>query len=65
MHIHISGINYGPKGEKNHLPLKESDFKYADCIRALKDFNVKGCIICESPILEYDSLLLKETYLKL
>jgi deoxyribonuclease-4 len=65
MHIHISGINYGPKGEKNHLPLNESDFNYIDCMKALKDFDVKGCIICESPILEYDSLLLKETYFKL
>lgn len=65
MHIHISGINYGPKGEKNHLPLMESDFDYVSCLRALKHFGVKGCIICESPILERDGLLLKETYNKL
>lgn len=65
MHIHMSGINYGPKGEKNHLPFEESDFRYIDCLRALKDFNAKGCIVCESPILERDALLLKETYLKL
>lgn len=62
MHIHMSGINYGPKGEKNHLPFEESDFNYKACIKALKDYNVKGCIICESPILEKDALLLKETY---
>jgi len=62
MHIHISGINYTSKGERNHLPLLESDFKYKECIKALADFNVKGCVICESPILENDALLLKETY---
>lgn len=62
MHIHMSGIHYGPKGEKNHLPFLESDFNYKECIRALKDFNAKGCIICESPLLEKDALLLKETY---
>lgn len=62
MHIHLSGINYGAKGEKNHLELKESDFKYSLCLSALKKFNIKGCIICESPILERDALLLKETY---
>lgn len=62
MHIHMSGIHYGPKGEKNHLPFLESDFNYKDCLKALKDFNAKGCIICESPILEKDALLLKETY---
>ena len=22
LHIHLSGINYGPKGEKNHLVTK-------------------------------------------
>lgn len=65
MHIHLSGINYGPKGEKNHLPFKESDFKYKECLMALKDFKAKGSIVCESPILERDALLLKETYYKL
>jgi deoxyribonuclease-4 len=65
MHIHVSGINYGPKGEKNHLPLEESDFNYRALLKALKDYDVKGCIICESPILEKDAILLKETYMDL
>lgn len=65
IHIHVSGINYGLKGEKNHLPIRESDFKYNDFIRAIKDYKVKGCIICESPILEQDALFLKELYYKL
>lgn len=65
LHIHISGINYGLKGEKNHLPLEESDFNFTQCMRALKDIGAKGCIICESPILEKDALLLKETYAKI
>lgn len=65
IHIHLSGINYGPKGEKNHLPFDESDFNYKACLQALKDFGAKGCIVCESPILERDALLLKETYYKL
>lgn len=65
LHIHMSGINYTGKGERNHLPFLESDFKYIDCLKALKDFNVKGCIICESPMLEKDALLLKETYEKI
>jgi len=25
MHLHVSGIDYGPKGERKHLPLKDSD----------------------------------------
>ena len=65
MHIHLSGINYGAKGEKNHLSFAESDFNYTDCLKALKDYKVKGCVICESPILEKDAALLKETYNRL
>lgn len=62
MHIHLSGINYGAKGEKNHLPFQESDFNYKDCLKAFKNFDIKGCIICESPMLEKDALLLKQYY---
>ncbi|SHE92765.1 TIM barrel protein [Clostridium fallax] len=62
MHIHLSGIHYTNKGERNHLPFLESDFNYKDCLKAFVDYNIKGCIICESPILEKDSLLLKSYY---
>ena len=62
MHIHLSGINYTAKGERNHMPFSQSDFNYKDCLKALVDFKVKGCIICESPILENDALLLKNYY---
>jgi len=60
----MGGINYGEKGEKNHLPLLESDFNYTDCLRALKDYSVKGCVILEGPMVEKDALLLKNTYEK-
>jgi len=62
MHIHVSGIAYGQKGEKKHLNLPESDFNYVELLRALKDFSAKGLLICESPSLEGDALLLQETY---
>ncbi|GAA0724458.1 TIM barrel protein [Clostridium malenominatum] len=65
MHIHISGINYGAKGEKNHLPFLESDFNFTAAMKAFKTFDIKGCIVCESPILERDALLLKDTYISL
>ncbi|MBP2030109.1 deoxyribonuclease-4 [Methanohalophilus levihalophilus] len=64
MHIHISGIEYTPKGEKNHLVLKESDLNYHDLMKALKDFSAEGLVICESPNLEADALLLQETFEK-
>ncbi len=65
MHIHVSGIAYGPKGEKNHLNLEESDMNYRDLIRAFVDKNIKGCVVSESPNLEGDAILLKKLYLKL
>ena len=64
MHIHTSGINYGPKGEKNHLLLDESDMNYKDLARAWKDFKISGVVICESPNIEGDALLLKKTWEK-
>jgi len=62
MHCHVSGIEYSEKGERNHLVLKESDFNYKELLRALKEFNCAGLIICESPNIEQDALLLKKTF---
>jgi len=64
MHIHVSGIEYGERGEVRHLNLEESEFKYLDLIRAFKDFGVKGVVISESPNIEGDALLLKKSYLE-
>ena len=62
MHIHLSGIEYGPKGEKRHLPLEETELKYEDVLRALIDFEAAGWLTCESPILEEDALILQGLY---
>lgn len=64
MHIHVSGIAYGDKGEKNHLLLNESNFNYKDLMRALKEFKVKGVLICESPDIEGDALLMQKYFEK-
>ncbi len=65
VHFHVSGIEYGPKGEKNHLILEESDFRYRDLLRAFRDRGVEGIVICESPNLEEDALLLQRTWREL
>lgn len=65
MHIHITGIAYGPKGEKHHLNLEESDLNYKELLKVLKDFNAKGVVISESPNIEKDALLMKKAYEKL
>lgn len=61
-HAHIAGIEYSAKGEKKHLNLEESDFNYKDLLKAFKDFDVKGVIVCESPNIEDDAKLLKDYY---
>ncbi len=65
VHMHFSGIAYGPKGEKHHLPLKESDAKWEDFLRVLKKRKIEGTVVCESPLLEKDTLLMQKTYKKL
>ena len=65
MHIHITGIAYGPKGEKNHLNLKESDLQYEELLKSLKDFKVKGVVVCESPNIEGDALMMQKIYSRL
>ena len=62
MHIHTSGINYTAKGERNHMPLKESDLKYKELVKAWKVFGIKGIMISESPNIEEDALLLQKVY---
>lgn len=62
LHAHVAGIAYGEKGEKHHLDLKDSDFRYKDLMRALADFKVRGVLICESPNIEQDSLLMQKAF---
>jgi len=62
MHLHVSGIDYTPKGERKHLELEKSDFNWKELLRALADSGVEGFCICESPTLEKDALLLQKTY---
>lgn len=94
LHIHVSGIEHSPKGEKNHLTflrsldeykeqgievegiepawaelplnrLEPNKFNWQDLLKALKDMNVGGFIVCESPVLELDALLMQQYYHKL
>ncbi len=62
MHVHVSGIEYSAKGERYHLNLKDSDFKYKELLKALKEFNCKGVVISESPNIEEDALLMKKCF---
>jgi len=62
VHIHIAGIHYGDRGEIKHLNLEETDYRYDEWLQALRDLAVEGMVICESPNLEADAVMLKKLY---
>lgn len=62
LHIHLSGIEYSAKGERNHLPIRESDFDVKALFAALRERHCSGRILCESPNLETDALYMQEVW---
>lgn len=62
LHIHLSGIEYSEKGERKHLPISEADLDIKALFKSLKTHDADGRIMCESPILEEDALLMKNIW---
>jgi deoxyribonuclease-4 len=62
MHIHISGISSNSKGDLKHLNLEDSKFDWRGLLRVLKERDCAGYIICNSPNLEEDALMMKSFY---
>lgn len=62
LHIHLSGIQYSAAGEREHLPVRESDLNVAALFKALKVCGCGGRILCESPIMEEDALYLMQLW---
>ena len=64
MHCHTEGIHFGDTGERYHMNLEDSKINFQDLVKTWKEFKIKGVIICESPNIEKDALLLKNLYSK-
>jgi sugar phosphate isomerase/epimerase len=62
LHIHVSGIEFGPGGERRHVPLMKSRFRWRDLLRALREVRASGWVICETPAMEEDALRLQRFY---
>jgi len=62
IYVHVSGIEYGLKGETRHLSFADSHFNWKDLLQAFEYLKVKGLVICESPNLENDALMIQEYY---
>jgi deoxyribonuclease-4 len=65
LHIHLSGIDYGAKGEKEHLTLADSDLDLKALLRALRQFGCGGRMLCESPAMEEDALVMRQAWLEM
>ena len=64
-HGHLAGIEYTAKGERQHLELEQSDMNYKDLLKVMKEFGVKGALVCESPNIEDDCKLIKDYFYSL
>ncbi len=62
MHIHISGISCNSKGDLKHMNLEKSDFNWRALLKMLKKHGCAGYVICNSPNLEDDALMMKNYY---
>ena len=67
LHLHISGIAYGAKGEKNHVPLNEADIRYRELLQTFIDYGVEATAAIEAPMPFHtaDALTFQATYRRL
>lgn len=59
LHAHFTGIEWGPSGEKKHLELSAASPDFRLLAPLLRGRKYDIALICESPLLEKDALLMK------
>jgi len=65
-HCHFSGIEYTAKGERHHLTLEHKKPDFKELAKSLMKSGIKEItLISESPILEQDSLKMRDTFKEL
>ncbi len=62
LHVHASGIEFGRGGERRHLPLTKSRFRWRELLRALRDVHASGWVFAETPAMEEDALRMQRYY---
>ena len=63
-HCHFSGIEFTGAGERNHLPVSSGSPPFAPLAAAWKENGWSDTVICESPLIEKDALLLQGIWQK-
>jgi deoxyribonuclease IV len=61
-HCHFSGIEYTDNGERNHIPVVSDSPPFEPLAQAWKGNGWSGTVICESPLIEEDALVLQQIY---
>ncbi|MFA4946079.1 MAG: TIM barrel protein [Candidatus Micrarchaeia archaeon] len=62
LHCHFSGIAFTAKGEAHHLPVSSESPPFAPLAHEFAERKCAGTVVCESPLIEKDALLLKRVY---
>ncbi len=62
IHSHFSGIEYGLKGERRHLPISQAGPDFEKLAKEILKRKLNITIISESPLLEKDSLVMKKIF---
>src|SRR5262249_4242889 len=65
MHVDVSGVEYGTRGERRDLPLREADRDARGLLRALRDFGVGGWRVTKTPLMKNDALSLQRVWRQL
>ncbi len=65
-HCHFSEINYSGKGELSHFPLgTNNEPPFRPFMRVLAENGYAGTVICETPKLDVDALVMQKEYRRL
>jgi len=65
-HCHFSEINYSAKGELNHFPLgTNNEPPFRPFMKVLAENGYSGTVICETPKLDQDALVMQKEYRRL
>jgi deoxyribonuclease-4 len=59
LHAHFTGIEWGPSGEKRHLELSAASPDFRLLAPLLHERKYDIALICESPLLERDAMVMK------
>jgi deoxyribonuclease-4 len=62
LHSHFTGVAFSNSDEKHHLPVSSNQPNFKELANELKKRKTDIMVICESPLLEKDALLMKKMF---